>query len=1039
MNLNLDYKNNISKLLELSLNNKNYELEVLFNNIKSINITQFNNIYNRLTKLYGNCDKYPKSLDIILFDYKSNKIIITGEEDIVNYYKTNKLNFENTSLIEKKRVVNNKKIIDNIILSDYDSKIKLREENIIDNSSKKVELFKKIDEIGKLFRFKQRFSFFTPDKLFRFDLTIVKCNDKFSNSLKEANIFKSNEVYEVELEFIGNKETNQNDKKSDKNINVSEYYRKMIIYISEVLQVLNNCSFILGEKEKNIIRNKYLRLIDGKLNIQNINLNPSYFIGPKVKSLEIVNIKEFDKDIYELNNVVSIRKGYCVTEKSDGERHLVFIDSEGKLYLINDRLDIIDTKITCSKCKNCILDSEYVTKSRSGENINHILLFDAYFFNGLDIRNKELKISQDQNKSDLGRLDYINNVLDYKQEELYFIIKIKSFKYGSVDNYTTKIMELSENLWSSINNDQYYYNIDGLIYTPLCPISDMIDPNNKSNHFYSGKTWPKLLKWKPSCDNTIDFLVKILKNNNDKNKDKVENILINNKVRKFKTLVLYTGFNTKNNKIIDPMELILKNSKKSEDNNNYIKKEFCPLGYNEYIANILIEDINGKDILTTEKKDGEIKDNMIVEMYYDINKEPNWRWIPRNIRYDKTEKLKQKNNTSFGNDYNTALNIWKTYYQPITSEMLFNKSIIEDNQDDDYYITSNLKRSKSKSINLRNFHNQFIKNNVLISPSCKLFKDAFVLDLGCGQGGDLNKFENCKISKYLGINKFLNDLISPESGAIKRYQKLVENTPNIYQAYFINGDIGKNIKNGEYLLDNKQINFNEIHQILFNKQYTSSLKIKENISGVFENGFDIINIQFVIHYLFKDNLDLNNLINNIDENLKMGGLLIGTCYDGQLVFNTLKDKVIGDSLLGYDENDSLVWRIKKQYDHSSFPDNSDSLGYPIDVITESIGKENTEYLVNFKYLTKLLEAKNIKLLNKEQCIKMDLQFGNEDTSSGLFEDLYYQNLNNKAKHYLKDYEKKISFLNRWFIFQKQPEKLGSMKIKVKRSPRTKKL
>ncbi len=69
---------------------------------------------------------------------------------------------------------------------------------------------------------------------------------------------------------------------------------------------------------------------------------------------------------------------------------------------------------------------------------------------------------------------------------------------------------------------------------------------------------------------------------------------------------------------------------------------------------------------------------------------------------------------------------------------------------------------------------------------------------------------------------------------------------------------------------------------------------------------------------------------------------------------------------------------------------------------------------------------------------MDLQFGNENTSSGLFEDLYYQNLNTKAKHYLKDYEKDISFLNRWFIFQKQPEKLGSMKIKVKRSPRNKK-
>ena len=67
---------------------------------------------------------------------------------------------------------------------------------------------------------------------------------------------------------------------------------------------------------------------------------------------------------------------------------------------------------------------------------------------------------------------------------------------------------------------------------------------------------------------------------------------------------------------------------------------------------------------------------------------------------------------------------------------------------------------------------------------------------------------------------------------------------------------------------------------------------------------------------------------------------------------------------------------------------------------------------------------------------MNLHFGNEDTSTGMFEELYYENLNSKAKHNLKKYEKDISFLNRWFIFKKQPEKLGTVKIKVKRSPRT---
>ena len=42
-------------------------------------------------------------------------------------------------------------------------------------------------------------------------------------------------------------------------------------------------------------------------------------------------------------------------------------------------------------------------------------------------------------------------------------------------------------------------------------------------------------------------------------------------------------------------------------------------------------------------------------------------------------------------------------------------------------------------------------------------------------------------------------------------------------------------------------------------------------------------------YLFKNQLDLTHFIENIDENLKLGGLFIGTCFDGSLIWEKLKE------------------------------------------------------------------------------------------------------------------------------------------------------
>ena len=56
---------------------------------------------------------------------------------------------------------------------------------------------------------------------------------------------------------------------------------------------------------------------------------------------------------------------------------------------------------------------------------------------------------------------------------------------------------------------------------------------------------------------------------------------------------------------------------------------------------------------------------------------------------------------------------------------------------------------------------------------------------------------------------------------------------------------------------------------------------------------------------------------------------------------------------------------KIAYDNDEFQDNIDSLGYGINVFQESINKTFREYLVNYDYLTRLLENYGFILLTDE--------------------------------------------------------------------------
>ena len=137
-------------------------------------------------------------------------------------------------------------------------------------------------------------------------------------------------------------------------------------------------------------------------------------------------------------------------------------------------------------------------------------------------------------------------------------------------------------------------------------------------------------------------------------------------------------------------------------------------------------------------------------------------------------------------------------------------------------------------------------------------------------------------------------------------------------------------------------------------------------------------------------------------------------------------------------NDSeKIYEITKQYSHTGFPEDEYSLGYAIDVYQESINKVFREYLVHFPYLQRMLENYGFTLLSREEAQAMQLPSG-----SGLFDELF-ASMKEEMEHSLRkpEYgnavqmtveEKKISFMNRYFVFRKthhvNAEKVAKMML-----------
>lgn len=143
---------------------------------------------------------------------------------------------------------------------------------------------------------------------------------------------------------------------------------------------------------------------------------------------------------------------------------------------------------------------------------------------------------------------------------------------------------------------------------------------------------------------------------------------------------------------------------------------------------------------------------------------------------------------------------------------------------------------KGYAKNMRSFHNK-VKQQLIESAST-ITNCTRLLDIGCGRGGDLFKWENANIDFVYGYD--------PNASYIEEANR-------------------------------------RFHSSSVRRNYVFSTKMFDS----FENYFDVVSCQFAIHYMFENEQTLTDHLKYVRRMLRPGGIYIGTFMDGDRVVERL--------------------------------------------------------------------------------------------------------------------------------------------------------
>jgi len=858
-------------------------------------------------------------------------------------------------------------------------------------------------DLRKFFKINKRFTYTDTKTNIKFIVNVCKCSKYESydatdsdlhNNLNSANIIRSSHRYDFYIDI-----TNAS----------QDIILQSIIKMEQALYLF---PLVISKKQQNDIIKKYSDLVSKDIYKYNrYNKNPP-LLTPKPVTLEKKYIVEPD----DYTNI-SILTEYTVTEKADGERLLMFIDNVGKVYLINNTYMVIDTGLEASKeLYNSLIDGEYISCVNRLDNpsVGLFAAFDMYYYGGEKITNLQLI---DNDVKENSRYKYLKNTEKYIKQKSNISIDY----FVKEHRYTDNILKDCDDILSGDN--KFPYHIDGLIFTPA-KLGLYAHYGNKPVQMTDNVKWDKVFKWKPPEQNTIDFLAKF------------GNIISIDGIR-YREISLYVGYNTKqsdnysiNNALKELYNTEYRKMIREKNKEKYIFKLFKPnIHYSEGVEKSYVR-LNSK--LEARCESGELIDgDKIVEFRYILDDAiiPSMRWIPMRIREDKTRIYNTGEKSKTANDNTVAVNIWGTIHNPVTESIIRGKAPIlkmdlENDllQSNDIYYSRNIPREELLSYNMQQFHNIGIKNMLY---SKHKYKDA-LLELACGEGGDMNRWIENSYKFVLGIDYVKNNIYNPRSGAYSRLisarDRFFRDRDNIaYKKIFPNivyaaGDCGKSIMDGECSKSiDDQESFN-ILKIVLNKKNTNVQDHYKKIASKGSYGFDVCSCMFAIHYFFESEEKINAFLKNVNLMLKKGGIFMCTFMDGKSVVEAIHnnggDIIEGRKVLGNSKGKGIpLWSIIRRYD----VDEDIEYNKKVDVLIEATKKFIPEFIVNFDVLVKKCKEYNLELQESE----LFSQHFNRIKSEIPADDNEKTNLHKIIMKLDEDDElKTFSFFNRWCIFKK---------------------
>lgn len=843
---------------------------------------------------------------------------------------------------------------------------------------------KKRSEIVEVPDFDKKLKTFKLIKRFRYDLgngfemigMMIKTNDKVVSDLKKSKILTANRSYEFELII--------------KNDN-----RQLILEnIINVVKSFFMTNILLTKKQQQLVLEEYATLVKKDMTL------PHYY-----KDIPLLTPKPITLEKSNLNNpddygAVSILKNYVVTEKADGERVLIYINSVGRAFIIRSNLKVEETGIIAKKeAFNSLIDGEYIDchKRTDGSGKNLFASFDIYYLNGVSLTSLSLMGDNSRNSNMLK----MKGLLDVSKCNMEYIVKVH--RYGD------KILEECKVILN--NPDNYPYDIDGLIFTPakLAVYSfypSLPVPITQNN------SWERLFKWKPMEQNTIDFLVKF-----------VGDIRKNGVI--YKKVGLYVGDNP-----ISSSEISIDEGLKLRYDRKYSKKQyelqkegyvpvlFRPKMY--YINDMEHSYLNFNERNEIRAENGDkIDDETIVEFRFDMKEK---KWKPIRVREDKTKIFKKGEFTKTANSLVVAVNIWRSINNPISREMIMGGVDMKEGEDleeakkleaDDIYYSRSIPRKTLLSYNMITFHNIGI-NDMLFT---KMKKGGNVIEMACGQASDLHRWLNTGLRFVLGVDIVKDNIYNAKNGAYARvvreygksFRQRGQEQVKFPDIAFAVGDCTLDMRSGEAGMDDESKRLLKMIMKKDNKKYEEHYKY---IVGRGADKFDAITCLFAIHYFFENKKKLEGFLNNVSSNLKIGGIFIATFMDGGSVEKIIEEEGgrIAEGRKIVEDGSIPIWAIIKRFENDD-----DYYNRKVDIFIENTQRLIPEYLVNYEFLVKKALEFDLEVVESELYSKTFEKFKmnvneDEDKQSGV--DKIILELDKQ------DIQKRFSFLNRWAIFKK---------------------